>query len=47
MATIDEVNGTPVTKNAVAAVKGRGVMSVPAYQQLMADLDRNGDQIYD
>ncbi len=47
MATIEEVNGTPVTKDALVTFPGGGTMSVPAYRQRMADLDRNGDQIYD
>ena len=45
--TIKLVDGTPVTKDALVTFPGGGTMSIPAYQQLMADRDRNGDHIYD
>jgi len=45
--TIKEVDGIPVTKNAIVTVPGRGTMSVQAFRQLKEDLDRNGDDYYD
>ncbi len=45
--TVKEIEGVPVTKNAVVTVPGYGTMGGDAYKQLQADIDRNGKQLYD
>lgn len=45
--TINNIDGFPVKKGVVVTVPGYGTMSGEAYKQLKADVDRNGDHLYD